>query len=221
MNNYYYSKKYKALTFVHPVEGLNPLLKEEENAPVNSFVPDGRLTAKKVESCFANSQQIVFEVTNKCNLSCKYCALGELYSQYDITEKKELSFQLAKNLIDYYKYYQNTHYIHSLSPTTLFSFYGGEPLMNIKLIKEIVEYVEANFPNHSFSMTTNGFILDKYIDYLVEKNFSISVSLDGNEYNNSYRVTNDSKPSFHRVLNNIKLIQQKYSSYYENKKIKN
>jgi uncharacterized protein len=61
-------------------------------------------------------------------------------------------------------------------------FYGGEPLLNFETIKRIVSYAKELYQNWSltFTMTTNATLLDQQmIDYIIEKDFLIYVSLDG------------------------------------------
>jgi len=64
-------------------------------------------------------------------------------------------------------------------------------------------------------MTTNAMLLDRHIDYLVEKNFRLLISLDGDEYAHSYRVDHSGKNSFHRVFRNIKMVRNKYPEYFD------
>jgi uncharacterized protein len=59
-------------------------------------------------------------------------------------------------------------------PTEMFTsvFFGGEPLLNMEFIKQIVNYLEENpcsVRYFTFSMTTNSILLERYMDYLVEK----------------------------------------------------
>jgi uncharacterized protein len=48
-------------------------------------------------------KQLVFEVTDACNLRWKYCAYSDLYEGYDLRENKYLSFKKAKIIIRLYK----------------------------------------------------------------------------------------------------------------------
>lgn len=48
-----------------------------------------------------NLKQIVFEVTDRCNLNCRYCGYGDFYDNYDTREKKELPIEKAKLFLDY------------------------------------------------------------------------------------------------------------------------
>lgn len=60
----------------------------------------------------------------------------------------------------------------------------GEPLLNPQFIKEVISYLQERKSSLKFSytMTTNGISLDKYIDYLIEKGFDLLISLEGNSY---------------------------------------
>ena len=99
------------------------------------------------------------------------------------------------------------------------SFYGGEALLNIKFIKRIVEVSnQLNTEKEmevAYSMTTNGTLIHKYIDFLVANKFNLLISLDGNEDNHSYRVFNATKKSsFKKVIDNLDMIQRDYPEYF-------
>lgn len=57
-------------------------------------------------------------------------------------------------------------------------------------------------------------MLKKCIDYLIDKSFDVLISLDGNEYNNSYRNTTHGKNSFSSVYNTVKWLQTCYPSFF-------
>jgi uncharacterized protein len=59
------------------------------------------LNKSNISYQLSNLRQIVFEVTDACNLKCKYCAYGEFYSDYDKRENKSLSIDSAITLLDY------------------------------------------------------------------------------------------------------------------------
>jgi uncharacterized protein len=165
-----------------------------------------------------NLKQLVFEVTDACNLKCKYCAYAGLYERYDERQNKYLSFNRAKLIIDYLlNLWKGNSSASFVQPMTI-SFYGGEPLMNYKLIKEIVDYIESlkNINRKFFfSMTTNAILLDRYMDYLVEKEFRVLISLDGGEYEQSYRVNVKGENSFDKVMKNVKLLQTRFPDYFK------
>jgi uncharacterized protein len=183
-----------------------------KNRYYNNFFKD------QIEKFVANINQVTFEVTDACNLKCKYCAYGEFYEGYDERKKEFLPFDKAKVLLDYLSEYWKSPLNSSFKRPVYISFYGGEPLKNINFIKGVVDYIKKmNIETVSFvfSMTTNGLLLNKYCDYLVKNDFELLVSLDGNKENNGYRVTPNGKSSFDTVFNNLILIKEQYPDYYE------
>lgn len=68
------------------------------------------LTAEQINHQLANLHQLCFEVTDACNLQCKYCAYGELYNDYDTRDCKTLSVSAAIKLIDYLVELWNSRY---------------------------------------------------------------------------------------------------------------
>jgi uncharacterized protein len=166
-------------------------------------------------------QQLVFEVTDACNLKCKYCGYGEFYDDYDNREDKMLPVEKAIRLIDYLTEFWNSDKNSSYNRNTYISFYGGEPLLNMPFIKAVVDHVENNlhcpYRKFSFSMTTNALLLHKYMDYLHEHKFHLLVSLDGNRENTGYRVDHSDHCAFDRVVKNVDALKEKYPDYFKEK----
>ena len=239
-NYYLYDAKLKNILFVHPelaaiAEGNNNSknTKQEQyyrkqydflkshgwfGTIDNQEKLSPALTPFKIENALANLTQLTFEVTENCNLNCRYCAYNDLYGNHDKRKGNYMDFNMAKSVIDYlvplWKSPLNTYYKRAI----FISFYGGEPLMNMDLIKKIVSYVsgintECRF---IFSMTTNGILVKKEIEYLTRHDFRIMISLDGNRDNNSYRVNHAGKPMFDTIMANIRYIRDKYPDYFKN-----
>lgn len=62
----------------------------------------GLINEKIIRDNLINLKNIVFEVTEKCNLNCKYCGLSEqLYQKYEVRKSRDLSFETARSMIDY------------------------------------------------------------------------------------------------------------------------
>jgi len=178
-----------------------------------------KLTPKNVQHNFQSLPQLVFEVTDRCNLNCKYCAYSEFYRRHDTREGKNFSFTRAKLVIDYLYDLWKDNYSEGSNRELIISFYGGEPLMNVPFIKQVVEYLEGLEKiglTYTYSMTTNAILLNRYMDYLVENDFRLLISLDGDKFAQSYRIDHSGKNSFERVFRNIKLLQEKYPEYFKN-----
>lgn len=169
-----------------------------------------------VKESISQTPQIIFEVTDFCNLKCTYCALGELYEKTVDRNSKNINIHSAINLLKYILNLKKRKDRQRL----VISFYGGEPLLNIKFIKQIVEVVH-NLNSEiemeiGYNMTTNATLIDKHIDFLVANKFNLLISLDGNEENNSYRIfRKDNKNSFKKIIENIDMIQRDYPEYFD------
>lgn len=174
--------------------------------------------SKIIEKSLANTPQITFEITDACNLKCEYCGYGKFYSDYDERKSQNLPIDWAISLLNYLKDLWQSELNTSHGQNVYISFYGGEPLMNIPFIKEVVSYIEnLNCTTRSFifNMTTNGTLLHRDMDYLVEKNVQLLISLDGDKYNTSYRVDHRGINAFDRILKNVELLREKYPDYFE------
>lgn len=149
-------------------------------------------------------QQLTLQVTQQCNLRCDYCAYSGIYDRNRIHSKLRMSFETAKKAIDFFLE-------RSVERLDIFvSFYGGEPLLEFELIKQCVEYInnQAEGKRINYIMITNGTLLsDKVVDYLVENNFALSVSLDGSKEHDVNRKFVNGEGSFDTIINNIKRIQ--------------
>jgi uncharacterized protein len=66
-------------------------------------------------------------------------------------------------------------------------------------------------------MTTNALHLDRYMDFLVENNFGLLISLDGDKYHNGYRVLHDGTEAYDRVFQNVNLLKSKYPDFFKMK----
>lgn len=244
-NRYLYSENLKCSIVVHPL--LEHFLKNGDNSLYNykdcysneeinyyrskynylkkvgfsdssdiSFVT--KPNPDEIKTKLANLRQLVVEVTDSCNLNCHYCAYGDLYKNYDSRTTGKLIFKKIKNAIDYLISLWNSPYNLSFNNTVDISFYGGEPTLNMRTIKDTISYLsDLNVMNMNFKyrMTTNAILLEKYMDYLVENKFNLLISIDGDKYGNSYRITKKGNNSFEKVYNNILLLKETYPHFYE------
>ena len=175
-------------------------------------------SAPDVKIALANTSQIVFEVTEACNLNCKYCGYGELYSGFDKRGHRNIDLNIAVKVLDYMVDLFESPLNRKYHKKIVLSFYGGEPLLNMPFIKEMVRLAklrQLTYKCFHFSMTTNGVLLDRHMDFLAGNDFLLLISLDGDEKNNGYRCFPDGSPSFHVVYNNILRLKKKYPDYFK------
>lgn len=148
---------------------------------------------------------LVLHLVNECNLRCTYCyADGGEYG----APQKYMSVETAKQAVDYLL----EHSYDEKSVTIV--LFGGEPFINWKVLKYVVEYSEGEGRKKgkivNYSLTTNGTLLSKEkIDFLNQYSIGVSVSMDGSEeIHNRNRPFEGGQGSYDRVKTNaIRLIE--------------
>lgn len=205
-DNEYYRKKFK-------------MLKENGVFDKKNILLEGEYSGSIIKNAFANTIAIDIELTENCNMDCEYCVFGDFYEQIPNRKNKSLNLNHAINLIDYsFDLFNDSDQNFSLSKPIYIGFYGGEPLLEFNKMVEIINYAESKSLNYNYlkySMTTNGTLIHKHIDYLVEKEFKLSISLDGNKNHNYLRKYKNNKECYDDVYNNINLIKTKYPDYFK------
>lgn len=197
---------------------------KEEMAEIDNLINAGYLSANRVKISehpvtpyvkhFTDSRlvQIILQVTQSCNLRCNYCIYSGGYKQRTHSQK-QMGFDIARKAVDYL-------FMHSRdTDRVVISFYGGEPLLNFDLIKEVIKYVETEYFGKTvqYNLTTNGTLLsEEIIDYVVSKDISIMFSLDGpaNIHDRYRRFTKDNSGSYDKLMNAVYLIQKLYPDYF-------
>lgn len=153
-------------------------------------------------------QQIVLELTEACNLRCKYCIYNEHHPEHHGYSNKTMSFETAKKSIDLIlSEYKGGEFA--------LSFYGGEPLVNFPLMKKCIEYARSAYPNVdlSYSFTTNLTLLTpEMVDYFKTlEDIDIMCSLDGPKaMHDKYRVDINGEGTFDKAIENFKLLLQEF-----------
>jgi uncharacterized protein len=138
-------------------------------------------------------------ITNKCNMNCKYCFANN--GNYNKLEQHMDSSDGVKIIDSLFNEYKEIKEI---------SFFGGEPLINYKIIEEICLHIEKNYPIPKYSIVTNlTYLNDEIIKILKKHNIRITVSLDGpKEINDINRIFKNGKSTFNIVYNNLKKISK-------------
>ncbi|WP_310830737.1 radical SAM protein [Paenibacillus pedocola] len=223
-NKYFYDD---TTGIINPITG-DSWTKEEHFDKYSSIIPVRQslrsypVDAQQVQDYLfrhANGfRQLILESTSSCNLRCKYCIYSDHYQYTKGYENAQLTFEVGKKAIDFY--FENFKIIQYRNPNRkpVIGFYGGEPLINIKTIMEIVDYTKRTYTQYGevlFNVTTNGVLFDKDVQkFLVDNGFSIIVSLDGNKENHDRnRVKLNGKGSFDEVIANIREFKRNYKDY--------
>lgn len=157
-------------------------------------------------------EYLILQVTQQCNLRCKYCAYsGNYYNREHSSER--MSFDIAKKAIDFYLERSDS------ANELCLGFYGGEPLLEYELIKKCVDYIKNQGGDKPirFPMTTNGTLLsDEVIKFIVQHQFTLMISLDGNrESHNANRKYATGFGTFDTILKNLKALKEYDEKYYQ------
>ena len=179
---------------------------------------EGTISASTVQDQLTNIRHIGFEVTDACNLKCTYCAYGKLYNDYDERKGQKMDSARAKRFLDHLLVGISSTANQSAHNKVYISFYGGEPLLNMPFIEEIVHYTQSKQTDElsfHYMMTSNAVYLKKYIPFLVEHDFRVMVSLDGTASHDAYRLFQNGQESFQTVYTNVQYVQTTYPDYFK------
>ncbi len=162
--------------------------------------------------------QLILNVTEKCNLRCKYCVYSGNYYYERKHSERHMQYSVAERAVKFFLDRCKRLIYGGMSIYNSISFYGGEPLISFDLVKKICEFAKKT-PKEEilFSMTTNGTLLsEEKIKYLMGNKFFLLVSLDGpKKINDRYRITRNGKGTFDLVSRNLKMIREKNEKYYK------
>ena len=154
--------------------------------------------------------KIMLNVTDDCNLHCKYCFVEQHPHYMTLTTAKQIVDWEYNNLI----LKKKLKLIHPKEKALLY-FFGGEPtLCYNSIIVPLVNYCKEKYPNiFEFGLTTNGTLLNQEkIDFFYNNDFQILLSIDGDkitqDYNRPHKDVNIS--SFDLLIKNIPYLLQKY-----------
>jgi uncharacterized protein len=154
-----------------------------------------------LENCLSNVRSLELNISQTCNMNCTYCfGDGGTYGNLGM-----MSFKTAKKAIDLF-------YNTSKKNNVRVNFFGGEPLLNFKLIKEITSYITNQFNDYDteYYITTNGTIINEEIlDFIRDYQFIIQVSLDGNQFfHDKYRKFSNGMPTYEVIISNLKKMRE-------------
>ncbi len=147
------------------------------------------------------AKALCLHVSHDCNLRCKYCFADE--GAYH-SVRETMSFETAKAAIDFLLKESGSRKVLEAD------FFGGEPLMNLDVVKRTVYYAKEEAAKRNkkflFTTTTNGLLLDDdTIEFFNAEMENVVLSLDGRkEIHDEVRKTVNGKGSFDAVIGKIK-----------------
>jgi len=137
-------------------------------------------------------------LTGECNSECRYCFGEAMEDTHDAFSGFEVDYSLPRKMS--YDVGLLNRFCKQ-DPECVLTFYGGEPLLCIDHIKQIMDNVKAKH----FMIQTNGLLLDRLEPEYINRFHTLLVSIDGDEALTDYYR---GKGTFRKVIDNLKLIMQ-------------
>lgn len=180
----------------------------EIRSELDKLIADGLLFADNpYEKMFAGVKgskvvkALCLHIAHDCNLRCKYCFAGE--GHYS-GKKSVMPAEVGKKAINFVIASSGSR------KNIEIDFFGGEPLLNMETVKEIVDYAREKEKvcnkHFRFTITTNGMLLnDEIMEYLNNTMDNIVLSLDGRrEVNDRMRSRKDGSGTYDAILPKFK-----------------
>ncbi len=163
------------------------------------FAPDtfAPMAGKLKEKTAGVVKALCLHVAHTCNLNCAYCFASQ--GKYH-GERAVMSFEVGKRALDFLV--ENSGSRKNLEV----DFFGGEPLMNFQVVKDLVAYarsIEKEKGKHfRFTLTTNGVQIDQdVIDFANRECSNVVLSLDGRkEIHDRFRVDYAGNGSWEKIV---------------------
>ncbi len=196
-------KKYKDTPDVNEDEVrecIGDIKELEENKKL--FTPD---VFENMAFEWKNNSKVIkalcLHIAHTCNLNCSYCFASQGKYQGD---RALMSFEVGKQAFDFLIANSGTR------KNLEVDFFGGEPLMNWDVVKQLVNYARSIEKEHNknfrFTLTTNGVLIDDdVIDFLNKEMDNVVLSLDGRkEVHDRFRVDYAGNGSYEKILPKFK-----------------
>lgn len=155
---------------------------------------------------------LCIHIAHTCNLNCSYCFASQ--GKYH-GDRAMMRLEVGKRALDFLV--ENSGSRHNLEV----DFFGGEPLMNFDVVKQMVEYARSIEKEHNknfrFTLTTNGMLIDdNVIDFVNREMSNVVLSLDGRkEIHDRYRVDYTGKGSWETIVPKFqKLVKERGGKNY-------
>jgi uncharacterized protein len=157
-------------------------------------------------------EMVVLGLTEACNFRCDYCYYSGAYADSRGHSGKTISIETALAAVEWYFGFPRKEY--------RIGFYGGEPLLELPLLRAIADHAGRQRPEGSrviLALTTNGSLLnDEACDFLAGLDAETFVSIDGPEaVHDRYRHDIHGNPTFAIVLDNLRRFRSRHPGYFD------
>jgi len=175
-------------------EDIEELVREGKLFTPDTFAPIADTLKRKTSGVV---KALCLHVAHTCNLNCAYCFAAQ--GKYQ-GERAVMPLEVGKRALDFL--IENSEGRRNLEV----DFFGGEPLMNFDMIKELVAYARVREKeagkNFRFTLTTNGVLVDDdVIEFSNREMSNVVLSLDGRqEVHDRYRVDYAGNGSWERIV---------------------
>jgi len=189
---------------VHSLMEAGQLFSPEKPSEVNSHMEARRPVIKA----------LCLHIAHECNLRCAYCFAGQ--GNYSENDRGLMPIEIGKKALDFLIEQSGTR------RNLEVDFFGGEPMLNFNVVKEIVAYGRAREAvagkNFRFTLTTNGALLtNENIEYINENFDNVVLSIDGRKHvNDRMRTMHDGGGSYEKIISRIKALSdaRNHEKYY-------
>jgi len=188
----------------YDLDGVDAQAVKEIEDEISELKENGLLYSEQKEERPIKSdlvKALCLHICHDCNLSCKYCFAGK--GKYK-GKAEYMSFDVARRAVDFLISNSGNRKILEMD------FFGGEPLMNLDVVKKTVDYAKEqgkkNGKKFLFTLTTNGVLLNEQTaKWLNDEMENVVLSVDGRkEVHDGVRQTVNGKGSYEVIIENIK-----------------
>lgn len=143
--------------------------------------------------------QLTLITTSDCNLKCRYCFANA--GETRIVMREEVAMAAVRYAVQ-----------RAAGRDLLISFFGGEPSLTQELIKKVVAFARQSIINTSvgrvrFNITTNGVMNPLFLEFLIENDFFLTISMDGlpvvQDYQRPLKNGDGSSPVLERTIKTL------------------
>ncbi|SIQ15769.1 quinohemoprotein amine dehydrogenase maturation protein [Marinobacterium stanieri] len=152
---------------------------------------------------------VVLNVNTGCNLSCTYCYKEDLTTP---SKGEKMAYETAIKSVEMLLRESPNQ------PAYNVVFFGGEPLSNMSLIRDVVAYCEERFSKLDatvdFTMTTNATLLnEELVDWFNEHRFGLTISMDGPKaMHDKNRITVGGQGTYDVVRRKVEMLLARYNA---------